>query len=62
MLPDAVRRRLDLYERDTRPLLDYYTGLGLLKTVDGAGDPDEVFGRILDAVERARQLRLSAPR
>jgi len=60
--PEAVRRRLDLYERNTRPLLDYYEGLGLLATVDGDGDPDAVFGRILDAVEQARQLRLSAPR
>ena len=60
--PEAVRRRLDLYERDTRPLLDYYDGLGLLVTVDGDGHPDDVFARILDAVERARQLRLSAPR
>jgi adenylate kinase len=58
--PQAVRRRLDLYERNTRPLLDYYDGLGLLATVDGDGDPDAVFGRILDAVEQARQLRLSA--
>lgn len=58
--PEAVRRRLDLYERNTRPLLDYYEGLELLVTVDGDGDPDAVFGRILDAVEQARQLRLSA--
>ena len=60
--PDAVKRRLDLYEQDTRPLLEYYDGLGLLITVDGDGDPDDVFGRILDAVEEARQSRLSAPR
>ena len=58
--PDAVRRRLDLYERNTRPLLDYYESLGLLATVDGDGDPDQVFDRILHAVEEARQLRLSA--
>jgi adenylate kinase len=60
--PEAVKRRLDLYEQDTRPLLDFYDGLGLLVTVDGDGDPDDVFGRILDAVEEARQSRLSAPR
>lgn len=59
---EAVKRRLELYERDTRPLLDFYDGLGLLVTVDGDGDPDGVFQRILDAVERVRQLRLSQPR
>ena len=60
--PEAITRRLELYERDTRPLLDFYAGIGLLVTVDGDGDPDHVFDRILDAVESARQLRLSAPR
>jgi len=60
--PEAVRRRLELYERDTRPLLDYYEELGLLATVDGAGDPDGVFDRILGAVEAARERRLSPPR
>jgi adenylate kinase len=58
--PEAVKRRLALYEKDTRPLLDFYDGLDLLITVDGDGDPDDVFSRILDAVEEARQLRLSA--
>jgi len=53
--PEAVTRRLELYERDTRPLLDYYEELGLLATVDGDGHPDEVFDRVVDAVERARQ-------
>jgi len=60
--PEAVRRRLELYERDTRPLLDYYEELGRLVTVDGDGDPDEVFDRILGAVEAARERRLSPPR
>ena len=58
--PEAVKRRLDLYEKNTRPLLDFYSGLGLLVTVDGDGTPDEVFDRVLVAVEKARQLRLSA--
>lgn len=60
--PEAVKRRLELYEKDTRPLLDFYDGLGLLVTVDGVGDPDEVFGRVVDGVEGVRQLRLSSPR
>jgi len=61
--PDSVRRRLELYERDTRPLLDFYEGLGLLATIDGVGDPDDVFDRILEGVEAVvRQSRLSPPR
>lgn len=60
--PEAIERRLELYERETGPLLEYYEGLGLLVTVDGVGELEEVFSRILDAVETVRQLRLSAPR
>jgi adenylate kinase len=58
--PDAVKRRLELYEKDTRPLLDYYEGLSLLVTIDGVGEPDDVFDRILVSVEAVRQV--SAPR
>jgi adenylate kinase len=60
--PDAVTKRLELYEKDTRPLLDFYEGLGLLVTIDGVGDPDGVFDRVIDGVETVRQLRLSSPR
>ena len=60
--PEAIKRRLELYERETGPLLDFYEGLGLLVTVDGVGELDEVADRILDAVETVRHLRLSAPR
>ena len=50
--PEAVKKRLELYEQATRPLLDYYEGLGLLVTVDGVGDPDEVFGRVVEGLAR----------
>ncbi len=32
--PDAVKRRLELYHRETQPLYDYYNNKGLLKEVD----------------------------
>jgi adenylate kinase len=60
--PEAIGRRLELYEQETGPLLDFYEGLGLLVIVDGVGELDDVFNRILDAVETVRQFRLSAPR
>jgi len=50
--PEAVKKRLELYERDTRPLLDYYTELGLLITIDGVGDPDDVFDRLVARLAR----------
>ena len=60
--PQAIERRLELYERETGPLLEFYDGLGLLAAVDGVGDPDDVFDRISDGVETVRALRLSSPR
>ncbi len=59
--PEAIERRLELYEQETGPLLEFYEALGLLVTVDGVGDLEDVFGRVLDGVETVRQLRRSAP-
>ena len=50
--PEAVTKRLELYEKATRPLLDFYEGLGLLVTVDGVGSPDEVFNRVIEGLAR----------
>jgi adenylate kinase len=49
---DAVRKRLDLYSKETLPLLPFYEDRGLLSEVDGMGAPDEVFARLLAAVTR----------
>jgi len=46
--PETVRRRLQVYDDQTRSLIQYYQGRGLLRKVDGLGDLDEVFNRILD--------------
>ena len=50
--PEAITKRLELYEQSTRPLLDFYEELGLLVTVDGVGDPDEVFNRVIEGMAR----------
>jgi len=42
----TVRRRLREYRATTEPLIGYYSERGLLRPVDGAGTPDEVFVRI----------------
>ncbi len=53
--PDAVNRRLDLYEEQTAPLIDFYGEQGRLAVVDGVGTPDHVFARLIDAVEGRRR-------
>jgi len=44
---DTVRHRLQVYNNETRPLLDYYGKAGLLSQVDGIGRPEEILNRIL---------------
>jgi adenylate kinase len=46
----AIRRRLELFDRETEPLLDFYGGRGLLLRVEGQGTPDEVTARISGAL------------
>jgi adenylate kinase len=51
---DAINRRLDLYEIQTKPLTDFYAARGELTEVDGVGTPDEVLDRLIAAVEARR--------
>jgi len=51
---DAIRRRLELYERQTAPLIQFYEGRGQLAKVNGVGAPDTVLRRIIRAVEDRR--------
>jgi adenylate kinase len=43
---ETVGRRLDVYTRETAPVLEHYRGAGLLRSVCGTGTPEEVFARI----------------
>jgi adenylate kinase len=47
--PETVRRRLEVYRRDTEPLIAYYERRGVLKVVPGTGDVDAVEGRLAEA-------------
>ena len=51
--PEAIDKRLSLYEEQTAPLLDWFGALDLLATVDGVGSEDEVFERISAAINRS---------
>jgi adenylate kinase len=52
--PEAIQKRLDLYERETAPLVAWYEGAGLLVPVDGLGSADEVTGRLIRAIDDRR--------
>ena len=51
--PDAIAKRLGLYESETRPLLQWFDEKDLLIEVDGLGAEDEVFGRVQAALDAA---------
>jgi adenylate kinase len=54
---EAVARRLELYEKATAPLIDWYRQRGLLANVDAMGEPDAVTGRVVAAVQAALARR-----
>ena len=53
---EAIRRRLDLYESETAPLLAWFADRGLLEVVDGMGDEDVVFGRLSTVIDTRLSL------
>ncbi|WP_165044696.1 MULTISPECIES: adenylate kinase [unclassified Adlercreutzia] len=46
----TVRNRLDVYEKSTSPLVDYYRGCDLLVSIDGDRDPNEVYADVKKAL------------
>lgn len=49
--PETVEKRLKVYHEQTQPLIEYYQSKGILKSVDGTKDMDEVFKAIVTIVE-----------
>ncbi len=50
---DTVRMRLEVYNNETRPLMDYYGRQGLLVKVDGVGRPEDVLDRVMHGLGKA---------
>ncbi len=48
--PETVQKRLDVYHSQTQPLIEYYNGKGILRTVDGTKPMDQVFEDILNVL------------
>jgi adenylate kinase len=44
--PETVKKRLDVYHAQTKPLIDYYEQRGLLRRFDGGRSPSEVHDHI----------------
>ncbi len=48
--PSTVLKRLGVYHEQTQPLIDYYSTVGILKSVDGTQDIDVIFDQIVAIV------------
>ncbi len=49
--PESVRKRLQVYAEQTAPVIHYYREHGQLQVVDGVGELDTVFDRIVQALQ-----------
>jgi adenylate kinase len=49
---EACTQRLVKYHGETTPIIPFYEAQGVLRRVDGVGDPDQVTGRLLTALGR----------
>ena len=47
---ETIKRRLDVYDAQTAPLIDYYKKSGILKSVTGVGSIDEIFSKVCSAL------------
>lgn len=45
--PSAVKKRMEVYEQKTAPLVAYYESTARLRTVDASGDPEQVYSAII---------------
>lgn len=50
--PESIRVRLQEYASKTAPLLSYYSERGQLKTIDANAEPDVIFARVLESINK----------
>jgi adenylate kinase len=48
---DTIKKRLDVYQSQTAPLIDYYGKKGILKSIEGKGNIDEIFSKLVATLE-----------
>ncbi len=54
--PNIIRQRLKIYREATEPLFGYYNRCGIVVSIDGCGDVDTVFGRIIESLNERDML------
>jgi adenylate kinase len=49
---ETIRKRLEVYEAQTAPVIGYYREKGILKSVPGTGEIDDIFNKIISILEK----------
>ena len=52
---ETIRKRLEVYEAQTAPLIEYYEKTGILKRISGVGNIDDIFANICAVVEKIKK-------
>ncbi|MDA0684181.1 MAG: adenylate kinase [Bacteroidetes bacterium] len=56
-MPESILHRLQIYHEETHPVQAWYRERGMLQEVAGAGSFEEVYGRILSAIQDSMSRR-----
>ncbi len=51
---ETIKKRLEVYEAQTAPLIDYYEKKGILRRVNGEGDIEEIFANICKIIDELK--------
>jgi adenylate kinase len=51
--PEAVRVRMEVYEKSTKPLIDFFSARKLLVTIPAEGAPEQIFQRTMEALKKS---------
>ncbi len=52
----TITNRLEVYQRETRPVMDYYRGQGKLETVPGEGEIGEIYAGLVEVIRRYSRI------
>ncbi|HVY23412.1 MAG TPA: adenylate kinase [Steroidobacteraceae bacterium] len=57
---EVIAKRLEVYQSQTRPLIDHYKQLGLLKVIKGEGELDQITARMEAALAPPKEPKVKA--
>ena len=52
--PETVTKRLEVYENQTKPAVEYYKQRNLYTAINGNGTVDDIFARLCEAIDTVK--------